>query len=360
MTLISRSILVFTNCINVQCNAYLRIVPLHACRRATFDADHGKKFALVWNARHDSIECMSRALTWRTTKWYLFLLSWQQDWSYLKFGPMVSTTINSSYRTPRSWSWVQLSMVISLRISSSQIRHVNYWVALSVSCVIVFVQTIGYCCFLLQLPSIGVNCVSHALRTMFFSMQISSFADHSLGYSSPRSSQEKVGSEVEQNLNVGISIFPIQCLEVLVLACSPGQAPRGGILYSQHRYRKLLHALMIRCSTCGWAAHSYGRAVHLAQRKRHFNFLLVDCGLRSGYALRWLRQPQQHDCSILPHKFHITWHHVSLSLGLQFIEDVDAYMAGKDLESTMKMLQDRYQQYKLAEVGSLNWYSTFS
>eukprot|EP00241_Pyramimonas_parkeae_P008335 CAMPEP_0114253208 /NCGR_PEP_ID=MMETSP0058-20121206/16263_1 /TAXON_ID=36894 /ORGANISM="Pyramimonas parkeae, CCMP726" /LENGTH=180 /DNA_ID=CAMNT_0001367225 /DNA_START=159 /DNA_END=701 /DNA_ORIENTATION=+ len=33
----------------------------------------------------------------------------------------------------------------------------------------------------------------------------------------------------------------------------------------------------------------------------------------------------------------------------EFIEDVDAYMAGKDLESTMKMLQDRYQQYKLAE-----------
>jgi hypothetical protein len=35
---------------------------------------------------------------------------------------------------------------------------------------------------------------------------------------------------------------------------------------------------------------------------------------------------------------------------LQFIEDVDAYMAGKDMESAVKMLQDRYQQYKLAEV----------
>lgn len=35
---------------------------------------------------------------------------------------------------------------------------------------------------------------------------------------------------------------------------------------------------------------------------------------------------------------------------LQFIEDVDAYMAGKDMDSAVKMLQDRYQQYKLAEV----------
>ena len=34
----------------------------------------------------------------------------------------------------------------------------------------------------------------------------------------------------------------------------------------------------------------------------------------------------------------------------QFIEDVDAYMTGKEAEATLKMLQERYQQYKLAEV----------
>mmetsp|Transcript_36217 Transcript_36217/g.79044 ORF Transcript_36217/g.79044 Transcript_36217/m.79044 type:complete len:184 (-) Transcript_36217:362-913(-) len=33
----------------------------------------------------------------------------------------------------------------------------------------------------------------------------------------------------------------------------------------------------------------------------------------------------------------------------EFIEDVDAYMAGKEAEATLKMLQERYQQYKLAE-----------
>eukprot|EP00238_Polyblepharides_amylifera_P001330 CAMPEP_0196571562 /NCGR_PEP_ID=MMETSP1081-20130531/1715_1 /TAXON_ID=36882 /ORGANISM="Pyramimonas amylifera, Strain CCMP720" /LENGTH=179 /DNA_ID=CAMNT_0041888557 /DNA_START=226 /DNA_END=765 /DNA_ORIENTATION=- len=33
----------------------------------------------------------------------------------------------------------------------------------------------------------------------------------------------------------------------------------------------------------------------------------------------------------------------------EFIEDVDAYMAGKDFDATLKTLRDRYQQYKLAE-----------
>jgi len=33
----------------------------------------------------------------------------------------------------------------------------------------------------------------------------------------------------------------------------------------------------------------------------------------------------------------------------EFIEDVDAYMAGKEAEATLKMLQERYQQYKQAE-----------